>query len=226
MHEPVYLIIPAYNEAHAIGAVLSELAASPYHVIVVDDGSSDGTAEIASHYAVTVLRHAANLGQGAALQTGFDYALQRTTAETLVTFDADGQHDPADVARLLQALDEGAQVALGSRFVPGGRAIDMPRQKRLTLWLAVRITRWLTGLPLSDTHNGLRAFSRAAAAQISLRHNSMAHASEILNQVAARKLPWREVPVVIRYTPYSKRKGQSIFNSLNILWELLMGKIR
>jgi len=220
------VVMAAYNEAPVIGRVLAELCQKSYRVVVVDDGSSDGTCEVALAFPVTVLRHAANLGQGAALQTGITFALRDPGVQIIVTFDADGQHDPEDIPHLEEALRKNYAAALGSRFMTGGQASNMPLLKRLTLVLAVSITRWLTGLPLTDTHNGLRAFTRQAASQIHIRQNGMAHASEILSQIAALKLAYCEVPVRIRYTDYSKRKGQSIFNSLNILWDILGNKLR
>jgi len=220
------VVIAAYNEAPAIGRVLSELCQSPYRVVVVDDGSTDGTLKEACAFPVTILHHAVNLGQGAALQTGISFALQDPKLQTIVTFDADGQHDPADIARLDAALRQGFDVALGSRFIQGGQAQNMPYQKRLALRLAILVTKWLTGLPLTDTHNGLRAFNRQAAARLHINQNGMAHASEILAQVAAFKLRYCEVPVTIRYTNYSIHKGQSLLNSINILWDILGGKIR
>jgi hypothetical protein len=94
------------------------------------------------------------------------------------------------------------------------------------LRLAVLLARATTGLPLTDTHNGLRAFTAAAARQISLSQNRMAHASEILSQIASRTLRFREVPATVRYTAYSRAKGQSLSNGLNILWDILMARIR
>ncbi len=220
------VVIAAYNEAPVIGRVLSELRQYPYRVVVVDDGSTDCTVEEARRFPVTILRHTVNLGQGAALQTGIRFALQNPSIQTIITFDADGQHDPADIARLEEALRQGFDVALGSRFMQGGQAKNMPQQKRLALRLAVRITQWLTGLPLTDTHNGLRAFDRKAAARLRIHQNGMAHASEILAQIAALHLRYCEVPVTIRYTQYSIHKGQSLLNSINILWDILGGKIR
>ncbi len=224
--DPVCVVIPAYNEAPAIGKVLSELCAYPYQVLLVDDGSTDGTTDIARPFPVTILRHAINLGQGAALHTGIQFALRDAAVQAIVTFDADGQHDPANVARLVEALSQGYDVALGSRFILGGEAISIPWRKRFLLLLAVWITQRMTGLPLTDTHNGLRAFTRAAAAKIRITHNGMAHASEILSQVALLGLRYCEVPVSVRYTEYSLHKGQSILNSLNILWEIIGGKMR
>jgi glycosyltransferase involved in cell wall biosynthesis len=228
MIEPIQtaVVIPAYNEAPAIGPVLVELCALGYRVIVVDDGSVDNTQEVALQYPVTLLHHATNLGQGAALQTGITFALQDSSIQTIITFDSDGQHNPAAIADLLAALEGGFDVALGSRFMPGGQAQNIPWLKKMTLRLAIQITRRMTGLHLTDTHNGLRAFRRSAAAKIRIRQNGMAHASEILSEVALLDLRYCEVPVDIHYTAYSLHKGQSILNGVNILWDILGGKIR
>jgi polyprenyl-phospho-N-acetylgalactosaminyl synthase len=223
----IWVVIPAYNEEQAIDLVLSELTQHPYNVVVVNDGSSDQTANVALRYPVTVLNHITNMGQGAALQTGIRYALRFPTTRYIVTFDADGQHDPLDIQRLVDACEQkGVQVALGSRFISGGQAVDISIPKRMVLKLAIWITRISCGLPLTDTHNGLRAIRADAAALIKIQHNGMAHASEIISLIGSLKISYCEVPVKIIYTPYSIRKGQSISNGLNILWDILAGKLR
>ena len=223
----IWVVIPAYNEEQAIDTVLGELTSYPYNVVVVNDGSSDQTAQVARRHPVTVLSHVINLGQGAALQTGIQYALSFPSTRYIVTFDADGQHDPTDIQRMLDACEQQqVQVVLGSRFVPGGQTVNMSLLKRLVLKLAIWYTRLTCGLPLTDTHNGLRVIRADAAALIKIRQNGMAHASEIISQIAALKLSYCEAPVKVIYTPYSIRKGQSISNGLNILWDILAGKLR
>jgi polyprenyl-phospho-N-acetylgalactosaminyl synthase len=223
----VWVVVPAYNEGPVISETLASLAGLPYRVVVVDDGSADDTWERARDAGVTVLRHACNLGQGAALQTGMTYALRQRDTGYVVSFDADGQHNAADIPRMLAPLLQGdCDVTLASRFAPGGVANDIPAAKKLALRFAVLLARAMNGLPLTDTHNGLRAFTAAAARQISLSQNGMAHASEILSQIASRKLRFREVPATVRYTAYSRAKGQSLSNGLNIIWDILMARIR
>lgn len=223
-YSSVWIVIPAYNEAQIIEDVLRELLEynSSYNVIVVDDGSSDTTPAIAKKFPAHVLIHPINLGQGAALATGIEYAL-RANAQIIVTFDADGQMRPQDIGTLVdKVINEGVDVALGSRFLaspPEG----MPRMKRLTLRLATVLTKLTTGLKITDTHNGIRAFKAGALRKIAITQNRMAHSSEILSEIARNRLTYCEVPVTIRYTQYSKTKGQSIFNSINILYELFMG---
>jgi glycosyltransferase involved in cell wall biosynthesis len=215
----LWLVVPAYNEAGVIAGTLGELASFLPNVVVVDDGSRDDTSARAAEAGAVVLRHAVNLGQGAALQTGIEFAL-RNGATHVCTFDADGQHEAASVATLLERLvAANADVALGSRFL--GRTIDMPPLRRAIVKAAVWLTRVQTGLPLTDTHNGLRLFTRAAAARIELAQPGMAHASEILALIAETKMRVIEVPTVVRYTDYSRRKGQSIANSFKIAFDLM-----
>jgi polyprenyl-phospho-N-acetylgalactosaminyl synthase len=219
----MYVVIPAYNEGLVISRVVSEVKRAGYAVVVVDDGSSDATAEEARAAGAGVITHPFNLGQGAALQTGIDYAVAQG-AEVIVTFDADGQHRVSDIARLAEALvEERADFALGSRFL--GQAPNLPPLRRLLLHAATAFTRLTTGLQVTDTHNGLRAMTRRAAAAMRLRQNRMAHASELLSQIAASGLPYVERPVTIEYTAYSLAKGQSLGDAVLILLDLFARRL-
>jgi glycosyltransferase involved in cell wall biosynthesis len=218
-----YVVIPAYNEGPVISRVVSEVKRAGYAVVVVDDGSSDATVEEARAAGAGVITHPFNLGQGAALQTGIDYAVAQG-AEVIVTFDADGQHRVSDIARLVEALvEERADFALGSRFL--GQAPNLPPLRRLLLHAATAFTRLTTGLQVTDTHNGLRAMTRRAAAAIRLRQNRMAHASELLSQIAASGLRYVERPVTIEYTAYSLAKGQSLGDAVLILLDLFARRL-
>jgi glycosyltransferase involved in cell wall biosynthesis len=214
----IWVVIAAFNEARVIARVIADVSRHGYHIVVVDDGSRDATAERAGEAGAVVVRHSVNLGQGAALQTGMEYAL-RQGADYVVTFDADGQHRAQDIAGLLDALAKHrADFALGSRFL--GASIDLPPSRRLLLKAATWFTRATTGLRLTDTHNGLRAMTRRGASAISLRQNRMAHASELLDQIAESALRYVEVPVTIEYSAYSLAKGQKLSDSLTILVDL------
>lgn len=219
MPDSVFVVIPALNEAEVVGDVIEQVRRECPNVVLVNDGSTDDTAARARLAGAQVVSHAINLGQGAALQTGITYAL-RLGASHIVTFDADGQHDPRQIATLIQSLGPGFDVALGSRFK--GTTIDMPLKRRIVLQTACWVNYALTGLQLSDAHNGLRAFTRSAAQRLSLRQAGMAHATEIVAQVARHRLKYVEVPVTIRYTAYSLAKGQKLSNSVNILIDLLL----
>lgn len=214
----IVVVIAAYNEAPVITSVVADMRRASYPAVVVDDGSTDATGEIAARAGAFVVTHPVNLGQGAALQTGLDFALAQG-ADVIVTFDADGQHRPADIAPLIAALAANkADYALGSRFLGG--AVNLPRKRRLMLAAATWFTRLTTGLDLTDTHNGLRAMTRRGASRIRLKQNRMAHASEILHQIAQGGLAYVEVPVTIEYSAYSLGKGQTLSESLAILIDL------
>lgn len=217
-----WVVVPAFEECRAIGDVVGGLVLRGYPVVVVDDGSADDTSAVARKAGAIVLRHPINRGQGAALQTGIAYALRRG-ARYVVTFDSDGQHDPDDVGALLAPLlEERADVVLGSRFL--GTTEAMPALRRLMLRAAVLFTRAASGAHVTDTHNGLRAFTRAAAAKLDIRLDRMAHASEILDQIMSHELRFAEVPVHVRYTAYSRGKGQSSLAAFRILADYVLGR--
>jgi glycosyltransferase involved in cell wall biosynthesis len=219
----ISVVVPAFNEQPAIAAVVSELLPHCSTVIVVDDGSHDGTGKTAANAGATVLRHAVNRGQGAAILTGVTYA-RRLQPDAIVSFDADGQHDPRDIAAIAAPILDGrADVVLGSRFL--GRTEHMPRSRRYLLKAAILFTRVFSGVRMTDVHNGLRAWSPRAAAQLTITLDGMAHASEILDQIRAHGWRHVEVPATIRYSEYSMRKGQSAFNSIRIVIELILQRL-
>lgn len=218
----IFVVVPAYNEAEAIGGVLEELRRTAATIVVIDDCSTDDTATIARAAGATVLRHAVNRGQGAALQTGLRYALHQG-AEIIVTFDSDGQHDAADLAALVAPIRAGrAEVVLGSRFLEPRSTI--PPARRFLLKLAVVFTRLTSGLRVTDAHNGLRALSRRAASSIDIKLDRMAHASELMDQIRRGGLPYAEVAVSVRYTPYARRKGQRGIHALRVAFDYLVGR--
>lgn len=221
----IFIIVPAYNEAAALPSTIAPLIAAGYTVVVVDDGSTDDTQPVMKALPVIVLRHAVTLGQGAALQTGMDYALQHG-AEVAVHFDADGQHPAESIPRLVEPILRGdADVVLGSRFLRPQDAAQTPRGRRVLLRAGIVVSGLFTGMWLSDTHNGFRALSRKALGEIQLRESGFAHATEILGQIRRKKLRYVEAPSAIQYTDYSRKKGQSFWNSLNIVFDLLMEKL-
>ncbi|WP_432565687.1 glycosyltransferase family 2 protein [Kineococcus sp. SYSU DK003] len=221
-HRDTWVVIPLFREESAIEGVLDELRDHFAHVVCVDDGSPDASAARAEAGGATVVRHGVNLGQGAALQTGISYALRDAGMRSVVTFDADGQHCATDASAMVDKLErEGLDVVFGSRFLDDRTEVD--RLRRTVLRMATVYTNATTKVPLTDAHNGLRVLSRRAAATVRLRHDRMAHATEIVQQVGRSDLRWAEHPVEIRYTDYSRSKGQSLLNSVNILVDTLLG---
>lgn len=221
---PVWIVIAAYNEGKRLGDTLRGLKECGYdNIVVVDDGSRDDTQAQALAAGAWALRHIINLGQGAALQTGIRFALLQG-AGIIVTFDADGQHLPEEVAQVVQPVRAGeADLALGSRFL--GKVENMPWTRWLVLKGGVLFTWLVSGVNVTDTHNGFRALSRRAAELIRLKQNRMAHASEIYDEIREHGLKFVEVPVTIRYNEETLAKGQSSLNALNIVSQLLLGRL-
>ena len=221
MNDDVWLVVPLFNEAQVIGDVVRDARGTFPNVVCVDDGSKDDSARVAEAAGAVVVRHPVNLGQGAALQTGFEYALSVPTMRWVVTFDADGQHQVEDVVVMLdRARAEGLDVVFGSRFLDD--RTEAGTLKKLVLRAAVGYTNLTTHTKLTDAHNGLRVMSRSVVERIEISQNRMAHASELVQQIGALDVKYAESPVHILYTDYSKAKGQSLWNAVNILAELIL----
>ncbi|WP_033104757.1 glycosyltransferase family 2 protein [Microbacterium profundi] len=216
-----WIVVPLYNEATVIAGVIAGLLPRFPNVVCIDDGSTDGSADVARRAGAHIVEHPINLGQGAALQTGIDYALSRLGCEYIVTFDADGQHRVEDAAGMVAiARESNAAIVFGSRFLD-----DRTRpgwMKHVILKTAVWVTNLTTSVKLTDAHNGLRVIRRDAATHIQLKQDRMAHATEIVLQLGDTGLPWTEYPVELLYTDYSKSKGQSVLNAVNILVDLVI----
>lgn len=224
-NDDVWIVIPVYGEEKVIASVVDDVLRTFPNVVCVDDGSADNSATEIAGTPAHLVRHPVNMGQGAALQTGLTYALARTGGQYFVTFDADGQHRVEDAAAMVAEVRKGeVDVVLGSRFLTRGQRV--PAVRRLVLRGAVAFTRATTGLSLTDAHNGLRVFTREAAALINIRLSGMAHASEIIEAVARHRLRWTEVPIEIVYSDYSRAKGQSSINAVNIVFELVVNRVR
>lgn len=219
----VFAVVAAFNEEKTIAAVLNDLEKYVDHIIVVDDGSSDKTSGQVKGAKVTLLRHLSNLGQGAALQTGFEYA-KKQKADVVITYDADGQFKASDIPRLVEPIiQKKVDIVLGSRFL--GKAVDIPLTRLITLKLGIIFTYIFSGLKLTDTYNGLRALNNRALNKINITQNRLAHASDILDQIKAKKLKYKEVPVTVIYTDYSKQKGERNINALKVFVDLVTRKL-
>ena len=196
-------------------------------MVCVDDGSRDETGDAALRAGAHVVRHPVNLGQGAAIQTGVEYARRQPGASVFATFDADGQHRVKDVIRMIDRLStEEADLVIGTRFADPGVVSRTPLAKRIVLRTAAWLSRRSRKLGLTDAHNGLRVFNKTVADRLNITINGMGHASEFV--ALAYENRWRvaEEPVEILYTDYSISKGQPLLNGVNIVFDgLLRGRM-
>ncbi|MGX9675008.1 glycosyltransferase family 2 protein [Mycobacterium sp. HM-7] len=227
LYRDVWIVIPAYNEATVIADVVADVRTVFPNVVCVDDGGSDDTGDRAFSAGAHVVRHPVNLGQGAAIQTGVEYARSRPGAQVFATFDADGQHRVKDVVRMIERLrDEDLDIVIGTRFAdqPPDR---MPMLKRLLLPIVAKLSRSSRKLRLTDAHNGLRVFNKTVADGLNLTMNGMSHASEFVSLIVENHWRIAEQPVQILYTDYSMSKGQPLVNGVNIVVDgLLRGRLR
>ena len=194
--------MPAYNEEKYIGSVVLQARQSADEVVVVDDGSSDRTAQVARLAGATVVQHERNSGYGATVQTVLAEAKKRNP-DVLVLLDADGQHNPDEISSLVKAVSAGADLAIGSRKIKSG---DIPAYRRFGQKVIAYFTRVLSRSTLSDTESGFRAFSRRAIQVLEPRERGMAISAETISEATARGLKIAEVPISAIYT----RDGSTI----------------
>ena len=213
------VVIAAYNESENIVKFLDELISTDFNIVVVDDGSTDGTSDLIEKFDVYKIKHELNCGQGAALQTGLEFARKNKDIKVFITMDADGQHQIKDLENLIKPIIDGeVDVVFGSRFLDKRTKLSLIR--RIVLKAAVVFSKLSTGLPLTDTHNGLRAFSKNVIFEINIKRDGMTHASEIVEIVAEKNLKFKEAAVEILYPKFKFKRGQSLWNSVNILSDL------
>lgn len=216
----VYIVVPAYNEEKNIGMVLDNIMQYYKNIVVVDDGSSDRTYEIALSKGVEAVKHEVNRGQGAALQTGNEYALLRG-ADIIIHFDSDNQMQASEIENMINPIiNQNVDVVLGTRFLSQNSNIPWTK-KYLIIKPAIYLNWLFSGLKLTDAHNGFRALSSYAAENIKLEQDKMAHATEILELIKQNNLKYCEVPVTINYHEY----GQGFAGGIRIIRDLVFGKL-
>lgn len=219
MFDNIYILIPVYNEENQIRKVILELKEIFQNIIVVNDGSTDKTQEILDSTDVISLKHCINLGQGAAVCTGFKYIDKVNNAYALITFDADGQHSVEDAkafATEIQNCDE--DVIFGSRFE--GKRENIPFLKKIVLSIVVLFTNKFSKTKLTDAHNGLKAIKTCCLREIDITIDGFGFESQIIHQVSKKGIKYKEMPTNTIYTEYSKNKGQKLVNGLIILEDL------
>lgn len=217
----VFIIIPAFNEANRIESVIKELHSENFdQIIVIDDGSTDGTGNIADSARAKVIRHIINRGPGAATQTGLTYA-KDMRADIAVTIDADGQHNPKDIHKLIEEMDKGNfDIVFGSRIKNKNNKI--PLLRRFFNFVANFITFLVSFKWVTDSQSGMKALNRNAIEKIKIKTNGFEFCTEIWMQVRENKFKYKEVPIDVYYDKETMKKGQSFATGITTVSKLFM----
>tara|TARA_Y100001968_G_scaffold284536_1_gene283929 strand:+ start:603 stop:1280 length:678 start_codon:yes stop_codon:yes gene_type:complete len=216
----IYILVPAFNESKVIRKTLEELLLEFCNVVVVNDGSTDNFNESTEGLNITVLNHEINLGVGAAVQTGFEYVCKKPSAHAVITFDADGQHSVHDAVSIAEEINKSSEgIIFGSRFIEHHN--NIPFIKRIVLMIIAKITTFVTGVNLTDAHNGLKAYKVNAIKELELKFSGYSYESELIKEVSLKNISYKEISTDVKYTNYSISKGQKLSDGLLILEDLL-----
>ena len=213
----LWVIIPAYNEGKRILNVINGVKRYTKNIVVIDDGSKDNSYNLAKGSEVTALRHIVNIGKGAALKTGCDYAIKHG-AKILIVMDADEQHDPDDIPRFIENL-QGNDIIFGARTLK-----NMPVIQKLGNWFINNSTKLLYGIGLKDTQGGYRAFTADAYKKIRWSSPDYSMESEMVANVGKHKLKYKEIPIKTLYP--DKYKGTTVMDGIKIFLNMIWWKIR
>ncbi len=226
MTNDIAIVVPVFNEKKVIKDFLHSLKKERPKdtIIIVNDCSTDNSGEILEQIdGIYLLTHEINMGQGAALQTGIEFA-RKLGLRYAVTIDSDGQHNPKDIKLFEETMKKGKyDIVLGSRFL--GNAQNISFIKKIVLKMAIIFTWIISGIKLTDTHNGFRMI-KISNKKFNITQNRMAHASEVIDVIKNNNLKYKEIPCAILYNEYTKQKGQKLLNSLNIILEILFKRLR
>ena len=227
LQKRILVLLPAFNEGAAVGEVIhgvpGEIDGNRVITLLVDDGSTDSTATVARHAGAIVVSHVTNLGVGAATRTGFEAAM-RMGVDFVVTMDADGQHDPLDIPKLVhKAMTGDYDVVIGNRML---EREGMPFSRVAANWLLNAITLIAYRGSVSDSQSGFKCLSRSALQTMELKADQYDICSEIVGEIFSKGLTYSSVPVKPLYTSYSQAKGQHYLNGVNIILQLLVRMMR
>ncbi len=218
MTENIWAVIPAMNESEKIGPVIKHTKKYVNNVLVVDDGSTDNTSEVAKKAGALVLRHIINLGKGSAVKTGCDFIVGKG-AEKIILIDSDGQHDPKEIPAFLEALED-------SDIVFGYRKFDrnMPLVFKIGNNFINFVTKILYGITLKDTQCGYRAFTNYAYRKIRWSSNDYSMESEMIARMGKKKMRYKQIPIQTIYS--EKYKGTTMFDGIKIVLNMIMWRMK
>ena len=213
----VLVIVPVFNEFNNINKVVNELTSYFENIIFVDDGSSDNSFNLIKNLGLITINHLFNLGQGAALESGFEYFLRNTNYRYAITFDGDGQNRVSDAFKMLNlAKKEKLDAVIGSRFLNKEYVKDIPFLKKLVLKMARIYEKIFYSINFSDAHNGLRVLRRELIRDflLPIKNHDMSHATEISYKICKSKCLYKEFPILVKY---NNKRTQNALNSINII---------
>ena len=211
--------MPAYNEERSIAKMVLGCKKYVDTVVVVDDGSLDATSEIAETLGAHVVRHTKNLGYGGALRSCFETA-RILNADKMVIIDSDGQHDPAEIPKLLEPLNDGIDIVIGSRFCDGNGQ-NIPAYRKVGMKVLDITTNFVGGISVSDSQSGYRAYGKRAIESIRINRSDMSGGSEILLQIKDNDLKFKEVPITCSYDVEDASTQNPVSHGVGVLLTLL-----
>lgn len=217
MKNDLFIIIPAHNEKKHISGIIKRAKKHSPNVVVVDDGSADNTSLLADKAGAVVLRHVVNMGKGAALKTGCDYALKKG-AKILIAMDADGQHKPEDIPRFLKSLDK-SDIVFGSRVRRG----KMPAVFKFGNWFINKVNDTLFGVRLKDTQSGFRAFTAKAYKKIRWDSQNYSVEAEMIANVGRKDLKYSEIFIKTIYS--DSYKGTTVLDGVRIVINMIWWRL-
>ncbi len=220
----VFIVIPCYNEEKVIGEVIKDIKKEGWkNIVVVDDGSVDKTSDKAKKEKVFVLKHILNRGKGAAVKTGLEFA-KLQNADIVVTIDGDGQNNSKEIKKLVKKVEEGFDVVMGTRFEK--KKNKMPLFNRIANKFANIFIFFFYLLMVTDSQSGFRAYSKRALELLNLKMDRYEFDSEVIREIARKKLSYTEVPIDVFYTEYSKSKKQkqNLINGLKTMARIILSQ--
>lgn len=217
MGKKIFAIIPAYNEEKRISKVIKETKKYVDNIIIVDDGSKDKTKEMAKKAKAIVLRHLVNLGKGAALKTGCDYAV-KNKADIMVVIDADAQHDPKEIPKFLKNIKK-YEIVLAYRKLNK----NMPFVLKFGNWIINKTITFLYSIRIKDSQCGYRAFTTKAYKRLKWKATDYSMESEMIAKIGKYKLSYTEIPIETIYS--DKYKGTTILDGIKIIFNLLLWRL-
>ena len=216
--DSTWIVVPAYNEGERIDNVLSGVKAHSNNIVVVDDGSLDNTLEVSKLHTPHALRHIVNLGKGAALKTGCDFAIHNG-ARNIIVIDADGQHNSSLIPKFAEELNNGSEIVFGYRELGG----NMPFVLRFGNWVINKTTSTLYGMNLKDTQCGYRGFTSGAYNKIRWGSSDYCMESEMIKNAGKNNLKYSQVPIDTIYA--DKYKGTTVLDGVKIVLRMFLWRL-